>query len=129
MAISISPSTLSAAGLAAQKAARDKLQGQYNAALRNRQQKSANAKRFANSTPRANSVALRQYDAAIAAERRLKTLLANQSGQYTQFGKDWGRFQSLDSGNGSLDSVLNKLMPFDPQSAAERLGAQQGLNS
>jgi hypothetical protein len=58
---------------------------------------------------------------------------ANESKRYaknnwTPYKQAYQHFGALDRSNPNLDSVLNKVLPFDPQAASDRLTAQQGLN-
>ena len=129
MAISIPASSLTGAEQAKRKTALADLQRRYTEALRNRQRQAANAGRFARSTPRARATSQQMYDRAIALERSLKAQRGSAQAGLTQFNADWGRLATLDKDNkGNLDTILTKLLPFDPQSATERLQAQQGLN-
>lgn len=69
-----------------------------------------------------------RYRSAVAAEKAARGRYDTGEAYYKQYGSDFNRFMALAKQNPDSTSALSKLSPYDPQSAAERLSAQTGLN-
>jgi hypothetical protein len=128
--VTIDPSTLTQAGLASTIQKRKQLGASYTSAISQRQRLAAaiNAATKKVGSARAMQVYGSRYRAALAAEGKAKTGYTGYQGTYKQFGHDYNRLMALGRSNSNLDTVLGKLTPYDPQSAADRLTAQQALN-
>lgn len=128
--VTIDPSTLTQAGLASTIAKRKQLGATYTSDIAARQRLAAaiNAATKAVGSARAMQVYGSRYRAALAAEKSAKSAYTGYQPTYAEFGKQYNRLNALGQQNTNLDSVLGKLTPFDPQSAADRLSAQQALN-
>lgn len=131
MVIAIAPSSLTPSGLASQKAKLAQVRAGLSRTAANRrhvQTLLADATR-------------KHYNPALIArlQAQLKTTTGQTAAQqkaydsyyatkYKPYETSYTQLTNLGNQNASLDSVLNKLLPFDPQGAADRLGAQQTLN-
>jgi len=64
------------------------------------------------------------------AERGSRGVLTSYQPGYSQFKKEYTKLTGLDKANaaGSLDDLLGKLTPYDPQAAAGKLAATRSLN-
>ena len=93
----------------------------------------ADYRRYAGNTDRTSRM---RAAASLKVYRQLQNVLPGtersrrvyQTSYYKPFVADYNRFNTLSGQNPQLQGVLDKLLPFDPQSAADRLGAQQQLN-
>jgi hypothetical protein len=103
-------------------------------AQRARQAKAlADYRRYAGNTDRASRM---RAAASLSVYRQLQNVLPGTersrkvygASYYKPFVQQYDQFNKLSAANPQLQGVLDKLLPFDPQSAADRLGAQQLLN-
>jgi hypothetical protein len=131
--VAINPVDLTAAKRSA-ASSRMNYYNQTAIAQRARQAKAlADYRRYAGNTDRASRM---RAAASLSVYRQLQNVLPGtersrrvyQGSYYKPFVQQYDQFNKLSTANPQLQGVLDKLLPFDPQSAADRLGAQQLLN-
>jgi hypothetical protein len=133
MVATINPTSLTAA----QRAANSNRLNYLNRtalAQRSRAAKAlADYRRYAGNT---GARSRQRANASLTVYRQLQNILPGtertrrvyQASYYKPFVQQYDRFNALGKANPNTQGVLDKLLPFDPQSAADRLGAQQELN-
>jgi hypothetical protein len=128
VAISVPTSSLTVAGRTATIAKRKAAGDAYTKAIARRRQMAAALNASRKAVP-GSTTWLARYRSAVAAEKAAKGRYGTEQAYYKQFGGDFNRFMALAKQNPDLQGTLSKLTPYDPASAAERLGAQHNLNS
>jgi len=128
--VNIDPALLTPTNMTAANYKYRDLNAKYTMAIaaRRRMQAAINQATKAVGSARAMEVYGSRYRSALAAETAAQKASATQKTYYGDFGKNYNRFMGLAKANPNADTALSKLTPYDPQSAADRLAAQQALN-
>ena len=131
MALAVSPTQLTAAVRAKMQAEQTKRNTGVSAASHRRLLLAQTYK--AQLARKAPAATIRNTQAQLIAATKQLTAAntpyqAWKKSTYDPYESEYKQFDSLNQKNTTLDSVLNQLMPFDPQAAAERLAAQKGLD-
>jgi len=129
--VAIDPAALTSANLTKQKAELAKRRAGLQATAKNR----------AHVNSLLQGAIKKGYNPQLIAKlrARLQTATSQTAAQQKQYGaysastyqpfeKSYTQLTKLGNSNPTLESVLGKLTPFDPQAAGERLQAQSGLN-